>query len=206
MLSTQYDYDIDTYYKRNKVISNTNNQRNEEVQVNSRSLNVHKEAKSSLSLSDHGEEDKNNNNEIKKHFIDIKDIKSIHSGNTNTNIKEVNRNQIEKEILSDNPKKEENIFEQNLMNAPVMQSFQKRKEENQENINQLKDELMNPEIAKRSGFDIISQMTYCDLITEYFNSIEFERSIERLKMENESEEYIREYCLKAKHYVKFFYE
>ena len=29
---------------------------------------------------------------------------------------------------------------------------------------------------------------------------------ERLKMENESEEYIREYCLKAKHYVKFFYE
>ena len=64
----------------------------------------------------------------------------------------------------------------------------------------------NPEIAKRSGFDIISQMTYCDLITEYFNSIEFERSIERLKMENESEEYIREYCLKAKHYVKFFYE
>ena len=140
------DYDIDTYYKRNKVISNTNNQRNEEVQVNSRSLNVHKEAKSSLSLSDHGEEDKNNNNErdIKKHFIDIKDIKSIHSGNTNTNIKEVNRNQIEKEILSDNPKKEENIFEQNLMNAPVMQSFQKRKEENQENINQLKDELMNP--------------------------------------------------------------
>ena len=43
-----------------------------------------------------------------------------------------------------NPKKEENIFEENLMNAPVMQSFQKRKEENQENINQLKDELMNP--------------------------------------------------------------
>ena len=138
------DYDIDAYYKRNKGMV-TNEQRSEEVQVNSRSLNVHKEAKS-LSLSDHGEEDKNNNErDIKKHFKDIKDIKSIHSGNNNTNTqKEVNRNnQIEQEILSDNPKKEENIFEQNLMNAPVM-SFQKRKEENQENINQLKDELMNP--------------------------------------------------------------
>lgn len=64
----------------------------------------------------------------------------------------------------------------------------------------------NPEISKRSGFDIISKTTYCDLITEYFNSIEFERSIERLKAENESEEYIKEYCLKAKHYVKFFCE
>ena len=92
----------------------------------------------------------------------------------------------------------------------IDESKYKKKKVDEEKYKNNKDVLeylkKNPEITKRSGFDVISQMTYCDLIKEYFNSIQFECSIERLKMENESEEYIKEYCLKAKHYVKFFCE
>ena len=92
----------------------------------------------------------------------------------------------------------------------IDESKYKKKKVDEEKYKNNKDVLeylkKNPEITKHSGFDVISQMTYCDLIKEYFNSIQFECSIERLKMENESEEYIKEYCLKAKHYVKFFCE
>lgn len=64
----------------------------------------------------------------------------------------------------------------------------------------------NPEICKNSGFDIISKMKYCDLLEEYFKSKEFQRAIFKLKEENEDEEYIKEYIIKSKNYVKFFME
>ena len=64
----------------------------------------------------------------------------------------------------------------------------------------------NPEISKNSGFDIISEMKYCDLLEEYFKSNEFERAIFKLKEENEDEDYIKEYIIKSKNYVKFFME
>ena len=64
----------------------------------------------------------------------------------------------------------------------------------------------NPEICKISGFDIISKMKYSDLLDEYFKSDEFEKAIYKLKEENEEEDYINEYKIKAKGYVKFFSE
>ncbi len=62
----------------------------------------------------------------------------------------------------------------------------------------------NPEICKKSGFDIIKDRKYKDLLNIYFSSGEFEDSIIRLKKENESKEYIQEYVLKAKNYVSFY--
>jgi hypothetical protein len=62
----------------------------------------------------------------------------------------------------------------------------------------------NPEICKKSGFDIIKDKKYKDLLNIYFSSGEFEDSIIRLKKENESKEYIQEYVLKAKNYVSFY--
>ena len=62
----------------------------------------------------------------------------------------------------------------------------------------------NPEICKNSGFDLIGKMKYCDLLNEYFQSDEFERSIFKLREENEDEDYIKEYIHKSKNYVKFF--
>ena len=64
----------------------------------------------------------------------------------------------------------------------------------------------NPEICKNSGFDIISKMKYSDLLEEYFKSEEFEKAINRLREENEEEDYIKEYISKAKDYIKFFSE
>ena len=62
----------------------------------------------------------------------------------------------------------------------------------------------NPEISQNSGFDIISNMKYAELLDEYFKSEEFERAICKLREENEDEEYIKEYILKSKSYLNFF--
>ena len=62
----------------------------------------------------------------------------------------------------------------------------------------------NPEIYKNSGFDIIGDRKYKDLLKIYFSSAEFDDSIIRLKNENESKEYIQEYALKARTYVSFY--
>ena len=74
------------------------------------------------------------------------------------------------------------------------------------NLNVLEYLDQNPEICEKSGFDIISNMKYSDLLDEYFKSVEFEKAIKKLKEENEEEEYIREYIKKAKNYVNFFSE
>ena len=62
----------------------------------------------------------------------------------------------------------------------------------------------NPEIDKKSGFSIIKEMKYKDLLKKYFKSAQFENSILQLKEEGESYEYISKYILKAKHYIDFF--
>ena len=62
----------------------------------------------------------------------------------------------------------------------------------------------NMDICEKSGFDIISNMKYSDLLNEYFTSNEFQHAIKKLQEENEEEDYIKEYIKKAKNYVKFF--
>ena len=62
----------------------------------------------------------------------------------------------------------------------------------------------HPDICKNSGFDIIGNMKYKDLLEQYFNSEEFDKAIQKLKDEKEEEEYIEEYQNKAKTYIQFF--
>ena len=62
----------------------------------------------------------------------------------------------------------------------------------------------NIDICEKSGFDIISNMKYSDLLNEYFTSNEFQHAIKKLQEENEEEDYIKEYIKKARNYVKFF--
>ena len=62
----------------------------------------------------------------------------------------------------------------------------------------------NPEISKLSGFSIIKDIKYRDLLKNYFNSAQFEKSILQLKNEKESPEYISKYIRKAKDYVNFY--
>ena len=47
-------------------------------------------------------------------------------------------------------------------------------------------------------------MKYSKLLEEYFKSEEFEKDILKLQEENEEEEYIKQYKIKAKNYVSFF--
>ena len=62
----------------------------------------------------------------------------------------------------------------------------------------------HPDICKRSGFDIIQNLKYKDLLRFYFNSSQFENSIIQLKAENETSDYIQEYIYRAKTYLKFY--
>ena len=62
----------------------------------------------------------------------------------------------------------------------------------------------NPDIYKTSGFDILGNMKYSDLLEQYFNSEEFDKALLKLKEEKEEDDYIEEYKNKAKTYVQFF--
>ena len=62
----------------------------------------------------------------------------------------------------------------------------------------------NPDICKRSGFDLIKDRKYKDLLNIYFTSAQFENSLIQLKAEKESPEYIQEYINRAKNYVSFY--
>jgi hypothetical protein len=94
-----------------------------------------------------------------------------------------------KDFVSENNKeKEQNVdYKKYIRNKEVLEYLEK-----------------NEEICKKSGFDIIKNKKYKDLLNIYFSSGEFEDSIIRLKKENESKEYIQEYVLKAKNYVNFY--
>ena len=74
----------------------------------------------------------------------------------------------------------------------------------EKNLNVLKYLDNNIHIANNSGFTFISKMTYAEILKEYFLSQEFEHSINKLRHEKENEDYINEYLIKAKTYVKFF--
>ena len=62
----------------------------------------------------------------------------------------------------------------------------------------------NPEISKNSGYDLIKNKKYKDLLKVYFLSAEFENSITRLKQEKEENDYIQEYIYRAKNYIEFY--
>ena len=72
------------------------------------------------------------------------------------------------------------------------------------NIKVLKYLEENEEISKNSGFDLIKDMTYEELLNKYFNSAQFEDSIFQLIDENESPEYIKEYFKRATNYLNYY--
>ena len=112
--------------------------------------------------------------------------------------KKVNSKALEltyKEILSSNFYFE--INNESLDNKVDILKFKK-------NLKVLKYLEENPEISERAGFDIVQKMKYKELLNIYFKSAQFENSINQLKAENESNEYIEEYIYRAKTYLKFY--
>ena len=62
----------------------------------------------------------------------------------------------------------------------------------------------NPVICKNSGYDLVKNKKYKELLKIYFSSAEFENSITRLKEEKEDNDYIQEYINRAKNYIEFY--
>ena len=62
----------------------------------------------------------------------------------------------------------------------------------------------NPEICQKSGFHIIQNLKYKELLEKYFLSAEFEESLNQLKKEKEEEDYIQLYIYRAKSYIDFY--
>lgn len=88
--------------------------------------------------------------------------------------------------------------EGNCMNSKAMQKqFNKNK-------NLLLYLQNNPNISKLSGFDLIKNMKYKDIIRLYFLSEEFENTIDQLKNKKESNIYINSYINISQNYINFF--
>lgn len=93
-------------------------------------------------------------------------------------------------------KKKNNIDEK--IEHPDKRKFNK----NLEVIRYLED---NEEISKKINYEKIKNMKFSDLFNEYLKSKEFEDDIAKLKNEdNESQEYIEEYIIKASNYIRYF--
>ena len=63
----------------------------------------------------------------------------------------------------------------------------------------------NPKISENSGFDLIKNMKYKEILNAYFHSKQFEDSIIQLKNENETHEYIQSYIYYAETYIQYFF-
>ena len=62
----------------------------------------------------------------------------------------------------------------------------------------------NPDICQKSGFHIIQNIKYKELLEKYFLSAEFEESLNQIKKENEDEDYLQTYIYTAKNYINFY--
>jgi hypothetical protein len=62
----------------------------------------------------------------------------------------------------------------------------------------------NPEISENSGFNKLKNLKYVEILKRYFVSAEFEESLNQLKKEKESQEYIQSYIYRGKNYVNFY--
>ena len=72
------------------------------------------------------------------------------------------------------------------------------------NIKTLKYLEKNNEICKKSNFNVIGNMTFKQIFNEYLKSDEFEREIEKLREEQNSEKYIKDYIIKAYNFIRYF--
>ena len=62
----------------------------------------------------------------------------------------------------------------------------------------------NKSICEKSGFEKFKKMEYSQIYDEYFHSREFQVEICKLKDNNESEKYIKQYISKASNFLSFF--
>ena len=106
-----------------------------------------------------------------------------------------------KELMSqkfyeDEEKKKDKFFLNKKTNPD-----KKKYENNTKVLKYLED---NYEISRKSNFNVIGNMKFKDLFKEYLKSEEFEREIEKLKEEQNNDNYIKDYIIKAYGFINYF--
>ena len=101
-----------------------------------------------------------------------------------------------KELMS------QKFFEEEEKKDKKKISPDKKKYDN--NVRVLKYLENNEEICKKSNFNVIGNMTFKELFREYLKSEEFEKEIEKLKEEQNNDNYIIEYIIKAYNFINYF--
>ena len=91
--------------------------------------------------------------------------------------------------------------ELNNKDYPKSKIYLKKYNKNLKVLNYLEN---NPDIRKKSGFDMIKDRKYKDILSMYFKSFEFENALMQLKNEKENPEYIQDYIHYAKTFINFF--
>jgi hypothetical protein len=72
------------------------------------------------------------------------------------------------------------------------------------NVKVLKYLEKNDDICKKSNFNVVGNMTFREIFNEYLKSEEFEKEIEKLKIEDNSDKYIKDYMIKAFSFIIYF--
>ena len=90
--------------------------------------------------------------------------------------------------------------ELNNKDYPKSKIYLKKYKKNLKVLNYLEN---NPDIRKKSGFDIIKDRKYKDILSLYFKSFEFENELMKLKNEKENPEYIQDYIYYAKNFINY---
>jgi len=96
----------------------------------------------------------------------------------------------------------------NEMTHPNLKSYKKKLfqaalKKHEKNVKTLEYLRANPEISKKSGWERIKNMKYADLLIAYYNSKEFEQSVEKLK-QKEDKNYIKKYLFFASIYLDHY--
>jgi len=108
-----------------------------------------------------------------------------------------------KELMSQKFFEEVNIKNDNNKNF-LQKKRNPDKKKYDKNIKVLKYLDKNYEICRKSNFNVIGDMTFKDIFNEYLKSEEFEKEIEKLKDEQNSEKYIKDYIIKAYNFIHYF--
>ena len=107
-----------------------------------------------------------------------------------------NRKELDKNIENNIDKKEELRQRKIRKNKVAL----KKSDKNKKTLDYLNS---NPIISERSGWNKIKSMKYIDLLRAYFNSEEFDQSLDEV-IKKENQNYINKYIFFAKTYIAYF--
>ena len=102
-----------------------------------------------------------------------------------------------KKFHEDNPKLDK-------IDKELQKKRDRDKKKHEHNVKVLKYLEKNSDICKISNFNIIGNITFKNLFNEYLKSEEFEEELKKLREENNSDKYIKDYIIKANSFINYF--